>query len=1173
MHLNEIFSKDVQRPNEGVIKADDITHLGTEVDEYVLTNEASKGLELLLEAYTNYTNANGVWISGFFGSGKSHLLKMLAYLLGDVDGDDFPREEVLESFQRKATDAFLPALLSKTARIPAKSLLFNIDQKAALISKDKTDPLLKVFVKVFNEARGYYGDQGHIARFEQQLDGEGQLDAFKEAFSSITGRDWTERRPSFGLPTVQRQVDEAYARVTGTGVSAASGILKTYQETYSVSIDSFADEVRGWLSKQPEGYRLNFFVDEIGQFIGSNTHLMLNLQTIAESLNTKCGGRAWVFVTSQEDMDKVVGDRTRQQGNDFSKIQARFATRVKLTSADVEEVIRKRLLEKNDKGAQVLEAVYAQEAANFKTLFSFTDGAKTYRNYSDENHFIGTYPFVSYQFPLFQAAIEGISDHNVFEGRNSSVGERSMLGVVQQVAKDIGDVEIGTLATFDSMFAGIRTSLKSAAQRSIDRAERDLPEGGSPVTKLAIRLLKALFLVKYVESFKATPRNLTVLVYDRFGLDLPALSAQIREALTLLETQIYVQRNGEVYEYLTDEEQVIEEEIKNVEIDSSEVSARLSKILSSEVIKTSKIRYTENGQDFAFGYKLDDQAFGQQRELSLHFITPEYPYTPEEIRMHSAGKDELRVILGPDERVLADLRLLIKTEKYIKRKQTSSLSPIEKQILQAKAMQKDEREKELTGRVRRAVGQAKLVIDVADIASASLDPVARITDGFQHLIARTYTNLRLLAGRTYPEQELAGFVNPSQSALIDDSTMHALAVPADEVMSYLLQRDNLGEQVTVKKITDHFQAKPYGWDLTSIEVVIAWLAGNAKISLIIDANNLKSSEIAAALRNTQKHSHMIVSPRKAFDQRKVTALRNFCSDFFDEPAAPKDPLELAQHTGERLRNKLDELKDHISSSTYPFIAQLDKPVSLLESVVGKPDEWYLSEFAIADDLLDVKTDLIDPIQAFLRGAQRRIFDEATELLSSNTSNLNYLPHGSSQEVSGLLADPQAFRGNRMTKLKAATMGLRARIDEAVAVNRDEATQEVSSRWSSLQSSTTYLEADEDAQCSVSQQVESVLNRISAETQIAVIREIANSFEEKTYPAILDQLSGSPRSTGAPADSSPTLAPPLRQTVSIKTISTAGIHGVLETEEDVERYLDALREALSQALSNGKRIAL
>lgn len=1173
MHLSNIFAKDVQRPIEGVIKADDTRHLDIELDEYVLTNETARGLELLLETYTNYTNANGVWISGFFGSGKSHLLKMLAHLLGDVEGDGFTRERVSESFLTKATDTFLRALLDKAARIPAKSLLFNIDQKATLISKDQADALLRVFVKVFDESRGYCGEQGHIARFERQLDDEGQLGAFKEAFRSVSGRDWVDRRSSFGLPTVRHQVNEAYARIAGLDPSGTHDILKTYQDTYSVSIEDFADEVRTWLDRQPANYRLNFFVDEVGQFIGSNTHLMLNLQTIAETLNTKCGGRAWVFVTSQEDMEKVVGDRTRQQGNDFSKIQARFKTRVKLTSADVEEVIRKRLLEKNDKGTQVLRAVYGQESANFKTLFDFVDGAKTYRNYTDEAHFVGTYPFVSYQFPLFQAAIEGLSDHNVFEGRNSSVGERSMLGVVQQVAKDIGEVEIGSLATFDAMFAGVRASLKSAAQRSIDRAERDLPDSGSPVTKLAVRLLKALFLVKYVESFQATPRNLTVLVYDQFGLDLPALSKQVQEALTLLETQTYVQRNGNVYEYLTNEEQAIQEEIKNVDIDSSEVSARLNKILSGDVVKTSKLRYAMNGQDFGFGYKLDDQAFGQQRELSLHFITPEHPHGPEEIRMHSAGKDELRVILAPDDRVFTDLRLLIKTEKYTKRKQTSSLSPIEEQILRAKATQNAQREKELVERIRRAVGRAELVINAADLTVASQDALTRVTEGFQDLIARTYTQLGLLGGRTYSEQQVTGFVNPDQSAMIDDSSFHALAVPADEVLSYLLQRDRLGEQVTVKKIVDHFQAKPYGWDLASIECVVAWLVGTSKITLTFDSNILKRSEVAAVLRNTQKHSHAVVAPQKTFDQRKVAMLRDFCKDFFDEPTAPKDPLELARHASERLRAKCDELKARSSDSKYPFVAQLEAPIALLESVVGKPDEWYLTDFALADDLLDAKADLIDPIQVFLRGAQRVIFDEASDLLVSNASDLGYLPPGSDQEVAQLLGDPQAFRGNRMTKLKAATVELKSRIDETLAVNRSEALSEIESRWRPLQTAAIFLEASEDARRSVSQTVNEVLNRIGQESQIAVVREIANTFEEQTYPGILDQLAESPHTHPADDKAEPATVSDKKQTISVKSIHITDTHRVLETEEDIDHYLGALRAALIQALNDNKRISL
>ena len=1151
MLLNEIFAKDVQRPIEGVIKADDVGHLGTEVEEYVLTNEVSKGLELLLEAYTNYTNANGVWISGFFGSGKSHLLKMLAHLLGDVEGQEFDRARVAESFRSKANGAFLPALLTKAERIPAKSLLFNIDQKATLITKDQTDALLKVFVKVFDESRGYYGNQGHVARFERDLDNRGQYEAFKDSYARLAGIPWNQGREQSALEGTK--IDRAFAEVNGG--EATEGIIKQYQASYAVSIEDFADEVKAWLNNQPDGYRLNFYVDEVGQFIGSDTHLMLNLQTVAESLNTKCTGRAWVFVTSQEDMDKVVGDRTKQQGNDFTKIQARFKTRVKLTSADVEEVIRKRLLEKNGDGEAALEAIYAKESANFKTLFDFVDGAKTYRNYTDIAHFVGTYPFVSYQFPLFQAAIEGISDHNVFEGRNSSVGERSMLGVVQQVAKDIGNVEVGTLATFDQMFAGIRASLKSAAQRSIDVAERNLDN------PLAIRLLKALFLVKYVESFQATARNLTVLVYDRFGLDLPALAEDVKEALTLLETQTYVQRNGNVYEYLTSEEQVIEEEIKNVDIDASEVSSQLFKILASDVLKTSKIRYAKNGQDFAFGFKLDDQVHGPQKELTVHFITPEYPFSPEEVRMHSAGKDELRVVLEPDERVLSDLRLLLKTDKYTKRKQTTSLSAIEQQILRSKAVLNREREKELVQRIQGAVGKAGLVINAADVTASSQDALGRVTEGFQELISRTYTQLKLLGAVTYSEQQVAGAANP-ESGLFDANALLEINPPAEEVMSFIVRRENLGEQVTMKTIVETFQAKPYGWDLAAIEVIVASLIGVSKVTLTMDGNVLKRSEVAAALRNTQKHSHEIVSPQKTFDERKVSNFRKFCTDFFDENSTPRDPLELARHGADKLKGKLDELKATVSGSKYPFVEQLSGAIGLLEQVVGKSEDWYLNDFDLGDELLEAKENLIDPIQSFLNGAQRSIYDEASTLLTAHSSNLSYLPSGSDETIKNALFDPSAFRGNKMTQLKQAVDDLRSQIDNVVAKNRSSVTVTIEGRRAELLSGDFYAKATPEARRGVAQRIDETQARVVSESQIALILQIGSIFESSDFPFLLDMLAASQEGGDSP-----------KQTVSVKTISVIGASGVLQTEEDVDTYLAALRSALIQTLNDGKRISL
>ena len=1152
MLLNEIFARNIQRPIEGVIKADDTAHLGTEVEEYVLTKEAAKGLEDLLEEYTKYTNANGVWISGFFGSGKSHLLKMLAHLLGVVEGQAFDRAKVSQSFSEKASGAFLPALLDKADRIQAKSLLFNIDQRATLISKDQTDALLRVFVKVFDDSRGYYGSQGHVARFERDLDNRGQYEAFKEAYKRIADRDWKQGREEGVLEELN--VAQAYAEISGQPAGAPTNILTKYRNDYAVSIEDFADEVKSWLDKQPEGFRLNFFVDEVGQFIGTNTHLMLNLQTIAESLNTKCKGRAWIFVTSQEDMDKVVGDRTRQQGNDFSKIQARFKTRVKLTSADVEEVIRKRLLEKNAAGTSELDSIYAQESANFRTLFDFVDGAKTYRNYTDRDHFVGTYPFVSYQFPLFQAAIEGISDHNAFEGRNSSVGERSMLGVVQQVAKDIGNVEVGRLATFDHMFAGIRASLKTAAQKQVLTAERQLEN------PLAVRLLKALFLVKYVESFQATPRNLTVLMYDRFGLDLPALSKQVQEALTLLETQTYVQRNGNVYEYLTNEEQVMEEEIKNVDIDASELSSRLFKILSVDVIKGNKVRYAKNGQDFPYGFKLDDQLHGPQRELSLHFITPEYPFTADEIRMHSAGMDELRVVLAPDERAFSDLRLLIKTDKYIKRKQSSSLTPIEDQILRSKAAQNVEREKELIQRLQRAVGHATLIINASDVTVASVEAQSRVNDGLQELLSRTYTQLKLLGGKTYSEQEITDAADPQ-----DDLFEGRLTPAGEEVLGLVERKERFGEQVTVKSIVGTFQSKPYGWDLASIEVVIASLIGASKVTLTLDGNTIKRSEVAPTLRNTQKHGHVVISQQKTYDARKVADFRTFYVDFFDDGNAPKDPPELARLAGQRLKDKRDELESVVAATRYPFVEQLKHPIDLLDQVIGKSDDWYLSEFDLGDDLLDSKEDVIDPIQSFLKGQQRDIYDSASALLTANSSNLGYLPAGSDDAVRTGLVDPNAFRGNKMMVLKTATDHLASQINEVLHDKRSEVADAIERRKVQLVASDVFTHAGPQLQESALSRITDTLERVDTQDQIALILQIGSDFEANTYPALLDLLGR--------ADTGKDDGKPVKKTVSVKTIAVTGAVGLIETEADVDHYLAALRDALVHTLNDGKRISL
>jgi len=458
--LREIFEKPVDRPIDGVIKADDEASLRVELDEYVITNEISQKLERFLDAYNNYDTANGVWISGFFGSGKSHLLKMLAMLLENREVDGAKAFDIFE--QKLADNPFLAGGLRKAVSIPSKSILFNIDQKADVISKSDVDALLSVFQKVFDEMCGYFGKQPHIAQFERDLDERGQLAEFKTAFKKASGKPWERGREQVILE--KKNIATAYTEITGDDVS---DIISQYRSDTRVSIEDFAKMVKAWIDRQEPNFRLNFLVDEVGQYIADNVKLMTNLQTIAESLNTKCDGQAWVIVTSQQDMEAIIGDSATFQSQDFSKIMARFNVRMPLNSADVAEVIQRRLLSKTDAGQITLGNLHDKEENNLKTLFGFTDGSIQLKNFRDRDHFISSYPFPPYQYDLFQMAITALSQHNAFEGKHSSVGERSMLGVFQEVAKKLADHPVGGIATFDLMFEGIRTALKSTVQQSI----------------------------------------------------------------------------------------------------------------------------------------------------------------------------------------------------------------------------------------------------------------------------------------------------------------------------------------------------------------------------------------------------------------------------------------------------------------------------------------------------------------------------------------------------------------------------------------------------------------------------------------------------------------------------------------------------------------------------------
>ena len=851
--LRSIFAKPVDRPIDGVIKADDESSLRVELDEYVITSEIGQRLERFLDAYNNYDIANGVWISGFFGSGKTHLLKMLALLMENREVDGI---KAFDIFAEKLKESpMLAGALRKAVSIPSKSILFNIDQKADVISKTDVDALLSVFQKVFDEACGYYGKLPHIAQFERDLDGRNQLAAFKTAYEAAAGKPWERGREQATLE--KSNIASAFSQVAGGDSTDARDILGQYRSDTRVSIEDFANAVKAWIDKQAPKFRLNFFVDEVGQYIAENIKLMTNLQTIAESLNTKCKGQAWVIVTSQQEMEAIIGDGKVFQSQDFSKIMARFAVKMPLNSGDVAEVIQRRLLSKTDAGQITLGNLHDREENNLKTLFDFTDGSIRLKNFDGRDNFIASYPFPPYQYMLFQMAITSLSQHNAFEGKHSSVGERSMLGVFQEVVKTLVDQPVGGLATFDLMFEGIRTALKSPVQQSIQIAENQIED----IDLFAVRVLKALFLVKYVKGFKPTVRNISVLLLSEFDADQVKQRRKIEEALSFLERNTFIQRNGEVYEFLTNEEKDVEAEIKGLDVDPSELSKEMETLAFDTILRHRKIKHLTTGHEYSYSRKLDDQSLGRDYELSVNVISPfnDDVASPEAVRMRNMSREELAVLLQPDVRFISDLTLFKQTDKFIRQARAGSQQPGRDRIIAEKGDQNGRRHKDLELRLRKLMAGARLFVRGDELDIGGEEPQERIVKGFQGLIDKVYVNLSMLRGVTYSEADIAKATSPESGLFGHDG--EGLTEAEQDVLNYVQGQSRNGVKVSVKYLIERFGAKPYGWPTNAVLCLVASLSGKGKLEARSDSSVLEGLDLARNLNNVHALANILLTPQ------------------------------------------------------------------------------------------------------------------------------------------------------------------------------------------------------------------------------------------------------------------------------------------------------------------------
>ena len=506
MKIQSMFQKDIDRPINGVVKVmqDDQQSLKDELSEYIITKELRRHFATFFDNYVKAidtpTDKIGVWISGFFGSGKSHFLKMLSYLLSNKEVDG---KHAFDYFADKFDDPMMYATVQKCVRIPTESILFNIDIEGP-INKDKT-AVLRVFAKVFYNHCGFYGEDLKVAKLERFIDKQGKTEAFRAAFKEVNGDEWVNARDSAAF--FEDDVVEVLQSVLGMSETAARNWFNG-EENADMSIKQLVSEIKEYVDSKEGNFRLLFCVDEVGQYIGDDGDLMMNLQSLVEEIGDKCRGKVWVMVTSQEAIDSVV----KITGNDFSKIQGRFNTRLSLSSSSVDEVIKKRVLAKTEDADHLLQMEYEKEASGLKSLFAFDNPILDIKGFTSAAEFSATFPFVPYQFIIIQKVLAEIRKHGN-SGKHLSGGERSMLSGFQEAAQKVENKDENALVPFYQFYDTVHTFLESAIRRVIDRCQ-NAADANDGLEQQDVNVLKLLYLVRYIEDVKANIENIAILMID-----------------------------------------------------------------------------------------------------------------------------------------------------------------------------------------------------------------------------------------------------------------------------------------------------------------------------------------------------------------------------------------------------------------------------------------------------------------------------------------------------------------------------------------------------------------------------------------------------------------------------------------------------------------------------------
>lgn len=986
-NLKRIYNKDIDREIQGVIKVDDENYISQELEEYVVTEELLKHFYSFFDSYNTSLNGNtekiGVWISGFFGSGKSHFLKIISYLLENkiVNG-----KNAVDYFDDKIEDKMLLADIKKAGSTSTDVILFNIDSKTENSNGTK-DRILDVFEKVFNEKMGL-SITPFVAEIERHIISQDKYEEFKQIFANDSGSSWEELRD--GIQFVEDEFASAYSKALGKSLDEARSIIDRTEKNYTLSVEKFAERVRDYIKSKGNNHHVIFLVDEIGQYIGDNRSLMLNLQTIVEDLGLECGGKAWVIVTSQEAIDDVV----KVQGNDFSKIQGRFDTKLSLSSSDIDEVIKKRILDKTTEAKDSLKMIYDKEESIIRNLLTFK--STTYqKKYEDSNDFAETYPFIPYQFKLLQDVFTDIRKHG-YAGKHLSSGERSLLGAFQQTARRYKDEDVGILIPFYAFYDTIEEFLEHQVKIVIKTAEDAVKDG--ELKEIDIKVLKMLFMLKNIKEIPANIDNLSTLYVSNIKDDKITIKKEISDSLKRLEAQTLIQRNNDEYKFLTDKEQEVNREIKSIVIDQTKITNYLKKIVFDSILTDSKFTY--KNKNFPLSKYIDNIKYSQEYEIGIKIVTTSSDRDDTEIVLQSARENKyVFVKLEISTLIYDEITNYLQVEEYRRSKSNVSQTQQVEDIIRAKEREIEKAEERVKENIKEQLNEAEIIIAGDRQNINAKEARARANESLEILINNIYTNFAYIK-HNFSTQDIKDLFHENRQNLLGNEVEFVNQKAYDAMKEYFEEKNAFSMPVTIRTLLQDFGTAPYGFLDEDILYILTRLLKDEVISLIYnnEVQNITSEDTLTKILKRDYYDRTIIKIRQKIEMSLINNLKSVARNAFNVINLREDEDGMVEDfKNDCLQSTLNKLNKiagyyHISGNKYKYPGQdvKDNAINLMERLLKIRDvgEFFKEVSNYKDELITLSPK-IEMVLDFFDGTQKEQFDEAKRIITIYDNNKDY----------------------------------------------------------------------------------------------------------------------------------------------------------------------------------------